>query len=397
MDIDTNIILLNENSSSRMFPEVEKHIKGDLPKIWNIKPSNKIDFTQKVDVIGNHIHIPRNMDILYGMEIVCKIQSFLPYNPQDIIKTIDLVIGGQNITTFYVQNKMCEISVRGDFFSVIIKFDKVFYNQEFLPIVGLQYHNVKMVINGIQQEYECFLHCANLDVDRKEIATYTHNILMKECIKYNGEITENKLFINNGEGIMSRTNFINSFYFKFDKNISDVIRSITIKTGDENYKIITVLSNYDLNFLSPNEFIMERFYYKTFLFNRIILEFEMTETFSKVKFELITTNYNMLMIQGGMAGKRFAGFHREISCSLEEDDFTEIPNELYEEKVVPKNDLICGISQEDFEENEERIISGCCFSSYKRNAIVNWFNIKRKKVCPYCRNEDGIWYFVKKI
>jgi len=381
-------ILLTETASSHMFSEVEKHIKGNLPKRWNIKPSNKIDFTQKVDVIGNHIHIPRNMDILYGMEIV--------FNPQDIIKSIDLVIGGQNITTFYIQNKMCEISVRGNFFSVIIKFDKVFYNQEFLPIVGLPYHDVKIVINGIQQEYECFLHCANLGIDCTEIATYMNNILMKDSIKYNKEISGNKLYIDNGDGTneMSRTNFINSLYFKFDKNIRDIITSITIKTGDE--KIITVLSNYDLNFLSPNEFIMERFHYKTFLFNRIILEFNMTEDFNKVKFELITTNYNSLIIQSGMAGKRFVGFHREIFCSLQKDDITEIPNELYEEKVVPKNDLICGISQEEFEENEERIISGCCFSSYKRSAVVDWFNIRRKKVCPNCRNEDGVWYFAKK-
>jgi len=392
MDTEASILLLTETASSRMFSEVEKYIKGDLPKMWNIKPSNKIDFTQKVDVMGNHIHIPRNMDILYGMEIV--------FNPQDIIKSIDLVIGGQTITTFYIQNKMCETSdlenFSGNFFSVIIKFDKVFYNQEFLPIVGLQYHDVKMVINGIQQECECFLHCANLDVDRKEISTYTHNILMKDCIGYNKEISGNKLYIDNGDGtnVMSRTNFINSLYFKFDKNIRDVIRSITIKTGDE--KIITVLSNYDLIFLSPNEFIMERFHYKTFLFNRIILEFNMTEDFNKVKFELITTNYNSLIIQSGMAGKRFAGFHREIYCSLQEDDITEIPNELYKEKVVPKNDLICGVSHEDFEENEERIISGCCFSSYKRAAIVDWFNIRRKKVCPNCRNKDGVWYFTKK-
>jgi hypothetical protein len=69
---------------------------------------------------------------------------------------------------------------------------------------------------------------------------------------------------------------------------------------------------------------------------------------------------------------------------------------LYEEKVVPKNDLICGITQEEFEENEERIISGCCFSSYKRNSVVDWFNIKKKKVCPNCRNENGVWYFEKK-
>jgi len=387
MNTEASLLLLTETASSRMFSEVEKHIKGDLPKIWNIKPSNKIDFTQKVDVMGNHIHIPRNMDILYGMEIV--------FNPQDIIKSIDLVIGGQNITTFYIQNKMCETSIRGNFCSVIIKFDKVFYNQDFLPIIGLIYHDIKMVINGIQQECECFLHCANLDVDRKEIATYRHDILMKDSIGYNKEISGNKLYIDNGDGTneMSRTNFINSLYFKFDKNIRDVIRSITIKTGD---KIITVLSNYDLNFLSPNEFIMERFHYKTFLFNHIILEFNMTEDFNKVGFELITTNYNSLVIQSGMAGNRFAGFRRDIYCSLQEDDFTEIPNELYEEKVVPKNDLICGISQEEFEEDEERIISGCCFSSFKRNAVIDWFNIRRKKVCPNCRNEDGVWYFAKK-
>jgi len=157
-------------------------------------------------VIGNHIHIPRNMDILYGMEIV--------FNPQDIIKSIDLVIGGQNITTFYIQNKMCETSIRGNFLSVIIKFDKVFYNQEFLPIVGLQYHDIKMVINGIQQECECFLHCANLDIDRQEISTYRHNILMKDRIKYNKKISGNKLYIDNGDGTneMSRTNFINSHF-----------------------------------------------------------------------------------------------------------------------------------------------------------------------------------------
>jgi len=112
--------------------------------------------------------------------------------------------------------------------------------------------------------------------------------------------------------------------------------------------------------------------------------------------KIIYKNYNSLMIHSGMGAMRFAGFWREITCSLQEDDITEIPNELYEEKVVPKNDLICRISQEDFEEDEERIISGCCFSSFKRNAVVDWFNIKRKKVCPNCRNEDGVWYFTSK-
>ena len=391
-------IPVNEQSSSRIFPEVKNYLQGKIQKkIYD--PAQKADFTQKVEVNGNHIHVPRNMDILYGMEITgcLQIGDVLYDRPEQIIQSIDLVIGGQNIVTFYLQNKMSDISVRGNCFSITIKFDKLFYNQEFLPIVGLVYHDIKMVINGLHQDYQCFLHCAIVQEYRQEIATMKHNILMKECIKYNGEITGNKLFINNGNGtnIMSRTNFINSLYFKFNKNIRDILRSITIKTGDE--KTITILSNNDLQFLTSNEFIMEKFHYKTFLYNSIILEFEMTENFDKTSFELITTNYNCLIIQSGMGGKRFAGFRREITCSFQEDEFIEISNELYEEKVVPKNDLICGISQEEFEENEERIISGCCFSSYKRKSVVDWFNIKKKKVCPNCRNENGVWYFGKKI
>ncbi len=397
MDTTAILELLNEQSSSRIFPEVRNYLQGKIQK-FIFDPAQKADFTQKVEVSGSHIHIPRNMDILYGMEITgcLQIGDVLYDKPEEIIKSIDLVIGGQNIATFYLQNKMCDISVRDNCFSITIKFDKLFYNQEFLPIVGLVYHDIKMVINGLHQDYQCFLHCGIIQEQRQEIATMKHNILMKECIKYNSEITGNKLFINNENwmDLMSRTNFINSLYFKFDKNIRDILRSITIKTGGE--KIITILSNNELQFLNSNEFIMEKFHYKTFLYNSIILEFEMTENFDKTSFELITTNYNCLIIQSGMGGRRFAGFRREITCSFQEDEFIEISNELYEEKVVPKNDLICGISQEEFEENEERIISGCCFSSYKRNAVMDWFNIKRKKVCPNCRNENGVWYFVKK-
>lgn len=314
--------LLNEQSSSRIFSEVRNYLQGKIQK-FIFDPAQKLDFTQKVEINGNYIHIPRNIDILYGMEITGSLQigDVLYDKPEQIIQSIDLVIGGQNIATFYLQNKMCDISVRGNCFSITIKFEKLFYNQEFLPIVGFVYHDIKMVINGLHQDYQCFLHCAIVKEYRQEIATMHHNILMKECIKYNNEITGNKLFINNGDGthILSKTNFINSLYFKFNKNIRDILRSITIKTGDE--KTITILSNNDLQFLNSNEFIMEKFHYKTFLYNNIILEFEMTENFDKTSFELITTNYNSLMIQSGMGAMRFAGFRREITCSFQEDVF----------------------------------------------------------------------------
>ena len=314
--------LLSEQESSRIFPEVKNYLNGKIQK-FNFDPEHKVNFTQKVDVFGNHIYIPRNMDILYGITITGNLQigEILYEKPEDIIKSIYLVIGEQNIATFYLENQMCDISVYGNNFSIIIKFDLLFYNQEFLPIIGLVYNNIKIVINGLHYDYKCFLHCAIIQEYRREIATMQHNILIKECNKYNNEINGNKLFItnNNLSQVLNRSNFINSLYFKFDKNIRDILTSITIKTGDGN--TITILSNNDIQFLGSNEFIMEKFHYKTFLYNSIILEFEMIEEFDKTKFKLITTNYNLLIIQNGMAGNRFANLRREITSLFGEDNF----------------------------------------------------------------------------
>ena len=70
-----------------------------------------------------------------------------------------------------------------------------------------------------------------------------------------------------------------------------------------------------------------------------------------------------------------------------------IPDNIHQEKVVPKNDLICAISQTEFKNNEMRIISGCCFSSFKKKTIEMWFYSKNKKICPYCREEDSVWWY----
>ena len=68
----------------------------------------------------------------------------------------------------------------------------------------------------------------------------------------------------------------------------------------------------------------------------------------------------------------------------------EISDELYKEKVLPKNDKICSISHEEFEENEKRVICGTCFTSYKEDVIREW--LKLKKFCPYGRCDKNIWF-----
>ena len=66
--------------------------------------------------------------------------------------------------------------------------------------------------------------------------------------------------------------------------------------------------------------------------------------------------------------------------------------DLFNEKVVIKNDCICAITREEFKNNETRIICSYCYSSFTKNAIKNWFSSKHIKICPYCRTETNKWY-----
>lgn len=388
--------LLVEDASESVFPEVKYHLDNRIKK-YNFKSGQIVNFTQVTDINENKIEVPRNMDILCGIEITGNLQvgEQMYEKPEDQVKSINLHIGGQEIMKIYLQNKMCDIIVKDNSYSIVIKMDKLFYNVGFLPIQCLMFNNIHFIINGISQNYQCFLHCAHLYANiRKEIFQSCHHILFKDTNKYSGEIPKNKIYIKcNDNRLMNTTNFINSLYFKFDKNICDILNYIIIKTGDE--RLITVVSNNDLKYLSPNEFIIERFHYKTFLYNNIILEFDMKKQINNTCFELITTNYNSLIIMNGVGAKKFTKFPITQVGVLKQNYFIEMSEKMYKEKVLPKNDLCCVISYEEFLENEERIISGCCFSSYKKNEITQWFNYKQIKICPYCKNKNGIWYIKK--
>jgi hypothetical protein len=117
----------------------------------------------------------------------------------------------------------------------------------------------------------------------------------------------------------------------------------------------------------------------------------MTQPFNDARFSLITTNYNVLVIGNGFSGKVFNNFGRTVS-GVEIGGFERIPDALYEEKVVPKGDRVCGITHEEFDDGDVRVICGGCFSSFRREAIETWFHSKNRRLCPCCREEDGAWW-----
>ena len=116
--------------------------------------------------------------------------------------------------------------------------------------------------------------------------------------------------------------------------------------------------------------------------------------FENSHYTIITTNYNQLNIFNGRCEKVFNDLFRNIYIYDNDDDneFKEINFDLFNEKVVVKNDNICVITHEEFKNNETRIICSCCYSSFTKNAIKKWFYSKHMRICPYCRTETNKWY-----
>jgi len=398
-----NLELLIETQSTQDFPMITQYLNKEIG-LTTIKEEDKSYFIKKVDMVDNHYEVPRTMDILTAIEIT---GSFT--EPEHLsttqesrlseiyrrIKSIDIEIGGNVISSIDLNNKICEISTNRHFFTIHIPLNKIFYNIGFLPVVALRYHAINIYIRQhVQQhfDYDCYFMGAVLNINiRNTYFNHLFILLYKDFHKYNGSINENRLSIIYKNGIgMSSTNFINSLYFKFDVNIRSRLKYIELKTTND--QLITMIPLSQINFISDYEFILDKFDYKTFLYNTVIIEFRLSAHFEDICYSLITTNYNVFTITHGMGDKSFYNLMRKVGEIKNGDGFEKIPDALYAEKIVPKNDSFCAITHEEFRENDVRIISGCCFSSFRREAIELWFNLKNKKECPCCRIEGGVWW-----
>jgi len=394
-----NIELLTR--STQAFPMVAQYLNNELAPT-SIKEKEKSNFIMKIDMVNNCFEVPRTMDILSAIEITgvlmepALLSTTRATRLSEIysrIQSIDIEMGGEIITRVYLTNEICEISTNQHFFTIHIPLSKIFYNYEYIPVIALRYHSIKIHVCEFLQssQYDCYLLGAVLDTNiRLTFLRESMSLLFKDFNKYDGKISGNamKVIYEYGGG-MSATNMISSLYFKFDINIRSRLKHIGLKTGDN--RTITMIPLSQIHFIGDYEFIIDKFYYKTFLFNTVVIEFEMTHPFYETRFSLITTNYNDLIIGNGFSGKVFNNLGRTVRA-VEIGGFERIPDALYEDKVVPKGDGICGITHEEFEDGDIRIICGGCFSSFRREAIETWFHSKNKRLCPCCREDDGAWW-----
>lgn len=395
------LLLLLETRSAEAFPMVAQYLNNEFVSTA-IKEKEKSHFIMKIDMVNNCFEVPRTMDILSAIEITgtftepALLSTTRATRLSEIyarIQSIDIEMGGEIITSVYLNNEICEISTNPHFFTIHIAMNKIFYNYEYIPVVALRHHAIKIHVREFLQSshYDCYVLGAVLDTDiRRDFLRDAMSLLYKDFHKYEGKITGNlmKVAYENGSG-MSAKNMISSLYFRFDVNIRSRLKHIELKTVDN--RPITIIPLGQIHFIGDYEFVIDKFYYKTFLFNTVVIEFEMTQPFNETQFSLITTNYNVLVIGNGFSGKMFNNLRRSV-CGVEIEGFDEMSDALYEEKVVPKGDCVCGITHEEFEDGDMRVICGGCFSSFRREAIEMWFHSKNKRLCPCCREEDGAWW-----
>jgi hypothetical protein len=395
------LLFLLETRSTQAFPIVAQYLNNELAPT-SIKEKEKSHFIMKIDMVNNCFEVPRTMDILSAIEITgafmepALLSTTLATRLSEIyarIQSIDIEMGGEIITRVYLTNEICEISTNQHFFTIHIAMNKILHNYEYIPVVALRHHAIKIHVREFLQssQYDFYVLGAVLDTDiRRDFLRDTMSLLYKDFYKYEGKISGGamKIAYENGDG-MSATNIISSLYFQFDVNIRSRLKHIELKTGDD--RTITMIPLSQIHFIGDYEFIIDKFYYKTFLYNTVVIKFEMTQPFNNARFSLITTNYNMLVIGSGFSGKVFNNFGRTV-FGVEIGGFDEMSDALYEEKVVPKGDRVCGITHEEFEDGDVRVICGSCFSSFRREAIEMWFNSKNRRLCPCCREEDGAWW-----
>jgi hypothetical protein len=397
-----NIEFLLLMRSTQAFPMVAQYLNNELAPT-SIKEKEKSNFIMKIDMVNNCFEVPRTMDILSAIEITGTFMEPVLFSTTRVtrlseiysrIKSIDIEIGGEIITRIYLTNEIAEISTNQHFFTIHIPLSKIFYNYEYIPVVALRYHSIKIHVREFLQSspYDCYLLGAVLDTDiRQKFLQDSMPLLFKDFNKYDGKISGNKMKVSydNGDGL-SATNMISSLYFKFDVNIRNRLKHIALKTGKD--QTITMIPLSQIQFIGDYEFIIDKFYYKTFLFNTVVIEFEMTQPFNDARFSLITTKYNVFIIGNGFcSGKAFNNLGQTVH-GVENEEFERIPDALYEEKVIPREDCVCGITHEEFEDGDIRVICGGCFSSFRREAIKTWFHSKNKRLCPCCREEDGVWW-----
>ena len=307
-------INVSENPNSKLNSLLKEFYEDGVK--YCIKPS--CIYKKKLDINNNKIEIPHEGDFIYKIEIVA-----------DKIDDVVISIGGENIHKFYkVEN------VNGLW---TIDFDNFFINYNCLPIHSVKYYQVVLKING-NLVRECYIEYGMFPDKETRRLPFNHGILFNHEFQYNFTMNNKKIslvskFITD---CISDSNIISELIFEFENDVD--VNNIDIFAYNEH---LTSLNRNDFIVKSRNKIIINKFYYKLFLFGEITIKFD-----KKIvgKVNLTTKNVGALVINNGRHSNLFSMYDvgRTIKIPIK---LTEIDDNLYMEKVVPKNDETCAISQ----------------------------------------------------
>ena len=351
--------------------------KKNLLSKWH-KNENISVLKNIIEVVNNKIIIPRKYDIVYSLEIKA-----------DQIDKANLLIGGIIINIFNHLEKN-----ENGFWE--INFGDVFLEIKGIMMFLIYAHQVELKLEG-QNIEKAYMKGGYLTKETKtKIFEYGNgardNLISQENYYDNLEIDGDTINILGNWVDITYKNIISELIFDFEEEIDfDKISIYDARLFTDERGLITIFNKNDIKFISKKKFIIKDFNYKIFIFEKIKIQFD---KHIKSKFKLTTKNYNILRCIKGIAGIKFDNtvLRRNIITALIfSNGFVDIPEQLYLEKVVPKKDNICSISQEEFEENEKRTICGVCFTSYKEDNLIMWFQTSKKRECPYGRC-NGVWY-----
>jgi len=409
--------LKNETISDTFFPEVHNYISKKI-YLEEINPINKITTKQEVYLDNDNIFtVPTIFDILDNIEINGILNWEYCYGETNknikyinkIFDNIEIFINDRRIIKCYITDFCIDITnnpCKNTKFNINLDLKNIFLNG-YLRISDK--YNIKVKINnllnnpiiiGNNNKFNYFINCSILLDDNIKNKIFNQDtILYKETKYYQNKIYKHfdLIIINSDEVEMNFCNFIKSIRINF--GYIDIKKNLNFIEIHGPNDIITTLIHKDLYFINNHEFIIENFFYKLFLFNKVTLRFNIDENkfCNTHNIDIYITNYNLLLldtqnIEIPKCKAKFQGLDRIIEIVNNNlYSYNIINNILFYDKVKERISRCC-ITLEQFIANEDIIICGKCLASFKKNSIEMWWKTKKDRVCPYARCVDQEWF-----
>jgi hypothetical protein len=298
-----NLLLLKKTRV--LLPLIQDYIEGKMETL-TINNLRTTKYKEKNKIINNTIKIQRDTDILYGMTLILETKEIIDY--------IEFIINSEIICKIYPIE--CDEYEN----TLIINFDKIFLNYNFLPLIilncDIEFHIVSKDNINLSDIIQCYLTKGFLcDDDRITIANLEHKIIFIDNYMYKGKMNGSSINIftdKYGGNYMSYSDIIALDNYSYVKQVrlkfNEAIDFSKIDILSDACQITTIFRS-ELKKVSDREYIMDNFFYKLFMLNTIILRFD---TIINTEVNLVISKYNCLHMSNKRCGKVYITDPKEV-------------------------------------------------------------------------------------